>query len=60
MREVNGGAFGSWGLQLEGSVGSPAVVVTGVFAECSAPVSLVEDEHVVGDLGAAVRTNLSA
>jgi hypothetical protein len=29
-----------------------AVVVAGVFAECSAQLSFAEDEHAVGDLGA--------
>jgi hypothetical protein len=36
MGEVDDGAFGSWGPQLQGPVWPSPVVVTGIFAECSA------------------------
>jgi hypothetical protein len=50
--EVNGGTVGSWRLQLEGPVRTAPVVVPNVFVECSAEMSLAEDDHAVDDLGA--------
>jgi hypothetical protein len=44
--------IGPWRLQVEGSVRTPAVVVTGVLAKCSAEVLFAKDQHAVGDLGA--------
>ena len=38
-------------MQFQGSVGSPAVIVTGVLGKDVAQVPLTEDQHPVGDLG---------
>jgi len=58
--QVDGGAVGAWGLQLQRSVGPPPVAVTGVLIECSVEVPFTDDGHAVGDLAAYGATNLSA
>jgi hypothetical protein len=52
MCEIDGWTVGSWRLLIECPVRSSAVVVAGIFVDGSAQVSLVEDEHAVGYLGA--------
>ena len=51
MGEIDDGTLRPGRLQLQGPVGLPAVVVTGVLGKHVPQVPLVGDEHLIGDLG---------
>jgi hypothetical protein len=49
--EVGPGVVRSWWAESAAAVGSPTVVVANVFREHHTQVSLIEDQHAVGEFG---------